>query len=65
MTVSYTVYLVEPPSRFLDERVDPEAAERARLEALHRIDYLMQSLVEDLADLLPAGYTIETTKEVP
>ena len=65
MSVSYTLYLNEPSSRNLEERVDPESAEANRRHELHRIDYLMQSLVEDLQDLLPPGYTITTTKEVP
>lgn len=65
MSVAYTLYLNEPSSRNLDERVDPEAARVARLSDLHKIDYLVQSLVEDLQDLLPAGYTVTTSKEVP
>lgn len=60
--ISYTLYITEPPSRNLEEKADPEAAERARFEDMHKIDYLVKSMVEDLSDLLP-GYTIETAKE--
>lgn len=65
MSVAYTLYITEPPSRNLDERVDPEETQWRRLEDLHRIDATVQSLVEDLSELLPAGYTIETVKEMP
>lgn len=65
MSVAYTIYITESESRNLDEKVDAEAVEMVRREDLHKIDYLMQSAVEDLADLLPAGYTIETVKETP
>lgn len=65
MSVAYTLYITEPPSRNLEEKVDPELAEMNRLRDLHRIDYLMQSMVEDLADLLPAGYSIQTARETP
>ncbi len=63
MTVAYTIYLNEPPSRNLDERVNLEAVEEQRLRELHRIDYLVHSLVEDLQDLTPAGYSVELVKE--
>lgn len=63
MSVSYSLYLSEPPSRILDERVDPEAVEEQRLRELHRIDYLMRSLAEDLQDLLPEGYKVAVVKE--
>lgn len=63
MNVAYTLYINEPSSRNLDEKVDPEAAEQARLRDLHRIDYLIHSAVEDLSDLLPPGYTIQTARE--
>jgi len=63
--ISYSLYLEEPPSRNLEEKVDPEAAELARLRELHRIDYLMNSMVEDLQDLLPAGWQITMAKEAP
>ena len=65
MSVAYTLYINEPASRFLDEKVDPEEAEWRRLEDLHRIDAVVQSLVEDLGQLLPDGYTLETVKELP
>jgi len=63
VTVSYSIYLSEPPSRNLDERVNPEAVEEQRLRELHRIDYLVNSLVDDLRDLTPAGYSVELVKE--
>lgn len=63
LEVSYTLYIREPVSRNLDEKVDPEATELRRLEDANKIDYLMQSVVEDLQDLLPQGYTVEYTKE--
>lgn len=65
MSVVYTLYITEPPSRNLDRKVDPDEAEWQANEDLHRIDGHMKALVEDLADLLPAGYTIETVKEYP
>lgn len=60
--ISYSLYITEPPSRNLEEKVDPEATEAARVEDMHKIDYLMRSMVEDLSDLLP-GWTIELSKE--
>lgn len=65
MSVAYTLYITEPPSRNLDERVDPEETEWRRLEDLAQIDAHVRSLVEDLSELVPAGYTIETVKELP
>lgn len=53
LAMSYTLYVTPPVSRNLAEQ----------REDLHKIDYLVQSLVEDLATLLPPGYKIETTKE--
>jgi hypothetical protein len=63
VSVAYTLYVNEPPSRNLEERVSPEVVEEARLRELHRIDYLMHSLLEDLTDLLPAGYSVSMSKE--
>lgn len=65
MSVAYTLYIGEPRSRFLAEKVDPEEVERVRIEDLHTIDNLMHSLREDLADLLPPGYTVELSRELP
>lgn len=65
MSIVYSIYITEPLSRNLDERVDPDETQWQRLEDLHRIDGHMQSLIEDLTDLLPPGYTIESTKETP
>jgi hypothetical protein len=65
MSVAYTLYINEPASRFLDEKVDAEETEWRRLEDLHKIDAVVQSLVEDLGQLLPDGYTLETVKELP
>ena len=65
MSVAYTLYITEPPSRNLDERVDPEETKWLRQEDLHRIHAHFVSLVEDLEDLLPPGYTIELVKEMP
>lgn len=65
MSVAYTLYITEPPSRFLAEKIDPEETEWQRLEDLHRIDGHVQALVEDLTELLPPGYTIEIVKELP
>lgn len=62
--IAYTLYITEPKSRNLDMRVSPDETEWRRLEEFHTIDALVHSLREDLADLLPAGYTIELTKEV-
>ena len=64
MSVAYTLYITEPPSRNLDERVDPDETQWRRTEDLHKIDGIVQSLVEDLSELLPTGYTIETVKEM-
>lgn len=63
MGVSYTLYIHDPPSRNLYMRVDPEGTEWRRLEDLHRIDGHVRSLVEDLAELLPAGYSVDLVKE--
>lgn len=63
MSLSYSLYFNEPPARNLEEKVDPETAELARLRDQHKIDYLMQSMIEDLEDLLPPGYTIQVARE--
>lgn len=65
MIVSYTLYISEPSSRNLDMKVDPQEVEWRRNEDLHRIDGHMQALVEDLSELLPEGYTVESVKEIP
>lgn len=51
--VVYSFYVTPPSSRNLD----------AQREDFHRIDYLIDSLLEDLEDLLPPGYKIDKTKE--
>lgn len=53
MKAAYTLYVNPPSSRNLD----------AQREDFHRIDYLIESLLEDLKDLLPPGYTVEKIKE--
>ena len=63
MSVAYTLYLTEP-SRNLDRKVDPDEAEWQQLEELHKIDNVVRALAEDIIDLLPAGWTLETVKEI-
>lgn len=52
--VVYAFYINPPSSRNLE----------TQREDFHRIDYLIESLLEDLKDLLPPGYTIDKTKEI-
>lgn len=61
--VSYTIYVTAGPSRILEEKAYPEEAAITRLEHMAKIDYLMQSMLEDLNDLIPGGYTLEMVKE--
>jgi hypothetical protein len=61
MSVAYTLYLTEP-SRNLE--TDPDEAEWRQLEDLHKIDNIVRALAEDIIDLLPAGWTLETVKEI-
>lgn len=65
MSVAYTLYINEPTSRNLELRVDPEEVEWRRIEELHQIDYHLRTLVDDLGQLLPEGYTIQLAKELP
>lgn len=63
MSIVYSLYIREPSSRNLEEKIHPHETQWRRLEELHKIDALVGNLIEDLADLLPAGYTIESSKE--